>query len=263
LVALRGHRREREAAGVTLVEGYAELRAVLAGGARLAELYYCRELMGGDVPVAEQLRLLAAADGDAEPVELARAAFERAAYREGADGWLGVVRSPQTELAALRLPAAPLVLVCEAVEKPGNLGAMLRTADAAGAAAVIAVDPRADWTNPNVVRASKGALFTVPVATATRDELVAWARAAGLRLVAATPAASLDYTAADLAGGVAIMVGTEHEGLTAELMAAADERVVIPMRGQINSLNVATSAALLLYEAVRQRGRRGTPGSAV
>jgi TrmH family RNA methyltransferase len=259
LVALRGRRREREAAGVTLVEGYDEIRVALDGGGKMRELYYCRELMEGGgavatvgVTAAEQMRLLAALD-EGEPVEMGRSAFERAAYREGPDGWLAVMAAVPTDLGAVRLPERPLVLVCEAVEKPGNLGAMLRTADAAGAAVVVAVDPRADWTNPNVVRASKGALFTVPVATVTRDELLAWAHEHGLKVVAATPAAMLDYTAADLSGGVIIAVGAEHEGLTDELMAAADVRVRIPMRGRINSLNVATSAALLLYESLRQR----------
>jgi TrmH family RNA methyltransferase len=250
LVALRDKRRERVLAGVTLVEGRDEIVVALAGGAVLRELYWCSELAN-----EHSRELLAIAkDRGARVTEFSRPAFEKAAYREGPDGWLAVVGTASEDLEALELPAAALVLVCESVEKPGNLGAMLRTADAAGAAAVVAVDPRADWSNPNVVRASKGTVFTVPVAKATRAAFVDWARANGLKLVAATPAAELSYTEADLRGGVGIMVGAEHEGLTKELMATADERVLIPMRGRVNSLNVATSAALILYEAVRQRG---------
>ena len=250
LVALRVKRRERRAAGVTPVEGYDEIRVALAGGARVRELYWCRELMGDRA--AAQAGLLDEV-GTERATEMTREVFEKVAYREGADGWLAVVDAVGDSLGSLKLPAAALVLVCEAVEKPGNLGAMLRTAAAAGADAVVAVDPRADWSSPNVVRASKGAVFTVPVATATLETFLAWARVNGLRVVAATPAAKFNYTEVDLTGGVAIAVGAEHEGLSDELMKAADERVLIPMVGKVNSLNVATSAALLLYEATRQR----------
>jgi TrmH family RNA methyltransferase len=250
LVALRGKRRERAAAGVTLVEGYDEIRVALEGGARVREVLWCRELMGdraeAQIGLVEKL-------GSELTTEMTREVFEKVAYREGPDGWLAVVDAPSDSLDALELPGGALVLVCEAIEKPGNLGAMLRTADAAGADAVVAVDPRADWGNPNVVRASKGTVFTVPVATTNLERFLDWARIRGLRVVAATPEAKFSYTDADLTGGVAIAVGAEHEGLTKELMAAADARVLIPMVGQVNSLNVATSAALLLYEAVRQR----------
>jgi TrmH family RNA methyltransferase len=257
LVALRRRRPARDEAGVVLVDGFAELQMATEAGMKPRAVYYCRELMARP---DRELRLLGLLEqGGADVVELGRAAFERVAYRESPDGWLAVAPRVDVRLAKIQLGACPLVLVCEGVEKPGNLGAMLRTADAAGADAVVAIATMTDWGNPNIVRASKGALFTVPVAEAGRDETVAWLRTHGLRLVAATPTADHSMYAADLTTGVAIAVGAEHAGLTPELLAAADERVHIPMRGRADSLNVATTAAILLYEAVRQRAT--TPGA--
>jgi RNA methyltransferase, TrmH family len=242
--------RERAAAGIMLVEGYEELMLALASGVVLHEVYYCPELMGAP----EQLALLEyEGASQADRYELTRPVFEKVAYRQGADGWLAVAPRPATDLKRITLDAASLVLVCEGVEKPGNLGAMLRTADAVGASGVVAVDMPTDWGNPNIVRASKGAIFSVPVAEASAEEVQAWLREAGVRLVAAAPAATQMYTDVDLTGPVAIAVGTEKQGLTASLLAAADIPVRIPMAGRVDSLNVATSAALLLYEAVRQR----------
>jgi RNA methyltransferase, TrmH family len=146
-----------------------------------------------------------------------------------------------------------LLLVCERVEKPGNLGAMLRTADAAGLTALIAADPVTDWGNPNVIRASKGTVFSVPVASATAGDVLAWLADLALTVVAATPDADLLVTDADLTGPTAIVVGSETHGLPARWLAAADVRVRIPMFGRADSLNVATSAAIVAYEAVRQR----------
>lgn len=253
LVALR-RRRRREQEGRTLLEGYDELALALAAGVRPVELYTCPELMAD--PHAQDDVVRRSRDVGAQVVRLGRAAFEKVAYREGADGFLAVVPSVGATPRELMLPADPLVLIAEGVEKPGNLGAMLRTADAAGVDAVVAADPVTDWGNPNVVRSSKGTVFSVPVATATTAETIGWARERGIRVVAATPAATELHTDVDLTGPVAIAVGTEKEGLTDEALGAADVRVRIPMTGKANSLNVATSAAIILYEAVRQRRTR-------
>ena len=145
------------------------------------------------------------------------------------------------------------MLVCEGVEKPGNLGAILRTADAAGVAAVIAADPVTDWGNPNVVRASKGTVFSVPVASAPSAEVLAWIAARSLTLVAAAPDGDLALTGADLSGPTAIVVGSEARGLPPAWLERADVRVRIPMFGRADSLNVSISAAIIVYEAVRQR----------
>jgi RNA methyltransferase, TrmH family len=254
LLALR-RRQERERAGLLLVEGHDELAVALASGARPVELYHSAELdQAPDGP--ELLRRIEAAG--ARVVEVGRAVSERIAYRQAPDGWLAVFPALATGLDRLDVPRATgAVLVCESVEKPGNLGAMLRTADAAGLDAVIASPAATDWGNPNVVRASRGALFTVPVAEAGHDELVAWLRARDLAIVTARPDAATPYTAADLTRGVALVVGAESRGLSDAWSSAADFEVRIPMLGTVNSLNVAASAALLVYELLRQRGRLG------
>jgi RNA methyltransferase, TrmH family len=248
LVALR-RRRDRDQAGVTLVEGRAEIALALSAGVRPAALYYSPDLnRSGAGPV-----IAAAAELGAQVVRVPRPVFEKISYREGPDGLLAVVPVVAAGLDRLRVGPDPLVLVCAGLEKPGNLGAILRTADAAGVDAVIAADPVTDWGNPNVVRASKGTVFSVPVAAATSDEVLDWLGARGLRIVAATPDAGGLVTHADLTGPVAIAVGAEQTGLSARWLDRADVRVRIPMFGRADSLNVSTSAAIITYEAVRQR----------
>lgn len=247
-------RREREKTGLTLVDGYEELGIAIASKAQLETLYYCPELMGGE---EQRRQLMAYLSGGLEAYEVTRDVFEKIAYREGPDGWLSVVKAPKTDLASITLGDNPLVLVCESVEKPGNLGAMLRTADAAGADAVISVSGVTDWGNPNIVRASKGAVFAVQVANATLQEALAWLAGHSITVIASTPDTSTLFTEPDLRPGVALTVGSEKYGHTDAWLKAAAARVRIPMAGQVNSLNVATSAALLLYEAVRQRQAAG------
>ena len=251
LAALR-RREARERSGSVLVEGHDEVSLALASGARPVELYHCPALMAN----AEQLAVLQAVEaGGAEVVEVSREVFEKVAYRQNPDGWLAVFPPPPTSLDALRVGREALVLVCEAVEKPGNLGAMLRTADAAGADALIAAAPVIDWGNPNLVRASRGCLFSVSVAEAAPEEAIQWLRAKGIAVVAATPDGGRPPTAVDLARPVALVVGSERHGLSPAWVREADATVRIPMFGRVNSLNVAASAAILLYEALRQRGR--------
>jgi RNA methyltransferase, TrmH family len=261
LTALR-RRRTREETGTTLIEGYEELSLALDAGVLPRTIYYCPELMLEPVVQQDVVRRVAAQG--VETVQLGRVAFEKVAYREGPDGFLAVVDSVVRSCADLTVGPAPLTLLCQGVEKPGNLGAMLRTADAAGVEAVIAADPVTDWGNPNLVRASKGTVFSVPVARDSTEATLAWLRDNGIALVATTPDTDLDYTDVDYTGPVAISVGAEKYGLTGEVLAAADYKVRIPMVGRANSLNVATSAAIVLYEAVRQRRAAGgteVPGS--
>lgn len=248
LVALR-RRRTREQAGVTLVEGFAEIELALAAGVVPVTLYYCSALSD---PQSLPLAATVAVAG-AEVVQVSRPVFEKISYREGPDGWLAVVPSVISTLDNLDLGPQPLVLVCAGLEKPGNLGAILRTADAAGVAAVIAADPVTDWGNPNVVRASKGTVFSVPVAAGTSGQVLDWIAGRGLAIVAATPDAKQLVTDVDLTGPTAIAVGAEQTGLSSEWLERADGRVRIPMFGRADSLNVSTSAAIITYEAVRQR----------
>jgi RNA methyltransferase, TrmH family len=249
LVALR-RRRAREREGVTLVEGYEELDLALRAGVRPRAVYHCPELTGGADPRDVLPR---AADLGGELFQVTAPVFGKAAYREGPDGWLAVVPEVETALARLEVGERPLFLVCESVEKPGNLGAMLRTADAAGVTAVIAVDPVTDWGNPNLIRASKGTVFSVPVASGSGTEVRDWLAGHAVRTVATTPDTDTLITDLDLTGPTAILVGTEKYGLSEGWLAGAHHRAKIPMFGQADSLNVAVSAAIVTYEAVRQR----------
>lgn len=252
LVELR-RRRTRDASGLTVVDGYDELVLALESGVSLDTLYYCPDLVGGH----ERIGLAATVAGRGIPVvRLSRAAFAKASYRESPDGWLAVAALPGVPLSELVLPANPLVLVAESVEKPGNLGAMLRTAEAAGVDAVVAASAVTDWGNPNVVRASKGTVFAVPIASAATADVIEWLRVAGLSIVVATPETDVLVTDVDLTGPVAVVVGAEHAGVSDEWHRAAHRSARIPMAGRVNSLNVATSAAVVIFEAVRQRSAR-------
>ena len=253
LVALR-RRRAREEAGLTLIEGYDELSLALDAGVVPKTVYHCPELMLDPDVQHDVVRRVQSLGSDTQ--QLGRAAFEKVAYREGPDGFLAVVDSVVRTCADLRVGPSPIALICQGVEKPGNLGAMLRTADAAGVEAVVAADPVTDWGNPNLVRASKGTVFSVPVASDSTVETLKWLSDNGIALAATTPDTDLDYTDVDYTGPIAIAVGAEKHGLTDEILAAAAYRIRIPMAGRANSLNVATSAAIVIYEAVRQRPRR-------
>jgi TrmH family RNA methyltransferase len=249
LVALR-KRRDRDQRRVTIVDGYDELVLALDAGAEVETVYYCPEIVTDPTRLGLLERLT---DMDTPVVRMGHAAFARASYRESPDGWLGVVARPGRAPWELELPPSALVLVAERVEKPGNLGAMLRTAEAAGVAALVAADPVTDWGNPNVIRASKGTVFAVPVAAGDTADVLAWVRQVGLRIVVATPDATTLLGEVDLTGPTAVVVGAEHLGVGSAWRTAADDLVRIPMAGRVNSLNVATSAALVVFDAVRQR----------
>ncbi|MEZ0396209.1 MAG: RNA methyltransferase [Anaerolineales bacterium] len=247
IVKLRDDRRARQREGVTLVEGCYEIELALAGGLRPREVFFCEELAAGK----------RVAGLDLEPVTVSRPVFEKMSHREGPDGWLAVFPVPRRTLDRLPLSPAPLLVLAESVEKPGNLGAILRTADAAGVDALLVCDPRVDLYNPNVVRASRGTLFTVPAVETASAEALTWLRQRGVRLLAATPQAETLHFEADWRGPVCLAVGAEDEGLTNFWLENADLRVKIPMAGKVNSLNVSVSAAIILYEAVRQRRQTG------
>ncbi len=256
VVTLRD-KKTRDADGLMLIEGYDDLSLALACLPNVRALFYCPELFKIADGAARAFRATCAGSG-AELIEVSEPVFRKIAYRDGPDGWLAVAPQPDFSLVNLTPTRAnPLIILAERVEKPGNLGAILRTADAAGADAVIVCDPIADLTNPNVVRASIGALFSVPVATATNAETLAWLRARNIAIVATTPAASQPFTAVDLTGPIAILVGEEKYGLSKFWLEQADMSVLIPMAGKVNSLNVSVSAALLVYEAVKQRAAAG------
>jgi RNA methyltransferase, TrmH family len=249
LVKLRD-RRPRDDAGVFLVEGYREIRRALEKQVALHELYYAPEWFLGENEPA----LLAQAEAaGASLFELSKEAFAKVAYRERPDGLLAVAPQWKRALADLRLGAPPFLLVVEAIEKPGNLGTILRSADAAGCDAVIVCDPVTDIFNPNVVRASTGVLFSVPLVVESTERVAAWLREQQVRAVATTPAAETLYTAADLRGPLAVIMGSEQYGLSEFWLKHADLPVRIPMAGQADSLDVAMATIITLFEAVRQR----------
>ena len=248
VVKLR-NRRHRDRERRFVVEGTRELSCATDSGLALATLYYCEELLaeGGRSLVAR----IAATQAKCQPTN--RAVFERMSYRHTPDGVLGVAPMPDLELWRLPETDDALWLVAAGIEKPGNLGAMLRTADAAGVAGMVVADPTTDVFNPNVVRASMGTLFSVPVAVGSASDVQHWLRTRGIRAVAGRPDAVVAYTEADLRGAVAIVVGSEHQGLGAEWSAPGGEAVRIPLSGRADSINAAMAATVLLFEAQRQR----------
>jgi RNA methyltransferase, TrmH family len=249
LVKLRD-RRARDDAGRFLIEGYREVRRALEAGVKPVELYCGPEWFLGENEAA----LLAAAErAGAQVVELSKAVFAKVSYRDRPDGLLAVAPQWRRSLEDLKLKSPPFLLVVEAIEKPGNLGTILRSADAAGVDAVLVCDPVTDLFNPNVVRSSTGVLFSMPVVVAESAVVRGWLCERGIRAVATTPAAEVLYTVADLRGPLALVMGSEQYGLSEFWLKESDLLVRIPMAGQADSLNVAMAAMIALFEAVRQR----------
>ena len=241
--------RDRRKDGRFVLEGLREFRLALSGGYRTDALYYCPDILSDGE--AREL----ADRSDAPLTGLSREVYAHLAYRGKTEGLIAVIQARDHSLASLELPnPEPLVLVAEAPEKPGNLGALLRTADAAGLDAVLVADLKGDLYNPNTIRSSLGCLFTVPVAVADSATLIAFLRERRIRILAAALGGSLRYDRADYTPATAIAVGTEATGLTPAWTDAADARVEIPMAGQIDSMNVSVAAAVLIFEARRQRG---------
>ena len=244
-------RRERDRSGLTLVDGAREVRRALDAGVEIVEAYVSPGLEARDDAAAILGGLEAAG---VAWVPASDEALGRLAFGDRSEGVVAIIRPPSLALTRLSPPDDPLVVVAEGIEKPGNLGAILRSADGAGADAVIVADARTDPFNPNAIRASLGTIFRLPVAAATSEDALAWLLERGIRVVAARAAATDAYTSLDLRGPLAIVLGSEAVGLTS---AWDDERVIgarIPMHGVADSLNVSVAAAVLLYEAVRQRG---------
>lgn len=251
---LRLHdRRGRERGGLCAIEGLREIERALDGGVSPVEAFYCPDVDGGGE--AEGLIGRLESSG-AAVIEVSRRVFEKIAYRKASGGLVATGRRPETTLSRLRVPAEPLLIVLDGVEKPGNYGAVFRSADGAGADGVIVTGSAADLFGPNVIRSSLGTVFTVPAAEADAADTITWLRERSVRIVAAVPGSAFPYTQADLRGAAAIVVGSEDAGAGAAWIEQADTRVSIPMLGRADSLNVSVSAAILLYEALRQRSAR-------
>lgn len=249
LVKLR-NRRERDASGVFLIEGYRELRRAVDSGLEIREVFVCPDLFLGENEEALVERAVA---GGAEVVELGPEAFRKVSYRDRPEGLMGLADQFPTSLDRLTPSSNPLILVVESIEKPGNLGTMLRTADAARVDAVIVCEPTTDPFNPNVVRASLGCLFLVPLAVSSTPDALRWLAERGIATFATTPGAIVPHWQADLSGPAAVAVGSEQYGLTETWLHEAGMQIRIPMGGQVDSLNAAMAAGVVLFEAARQR----------
>jgi RNA methyltransferase, TrmH family len=251
LVRLR-QRRAREREGVALVEGARELVRAVEAGWPLELLVRCPELYSVEAQASAALL-----EGTARALRtFTRGPFERASLREGPDGLLGLATPRVTTLDTLRWPERGMYLVLAGLEKPGNVGALVRTAAAAGVAAVFLTGRGADPWNPNAIRSSMGSVFTVPIVVVDDDELGAALRSRRVQVVATAPAGAVMHWDADLTRPTALVVGGEHEGLEARWLDGADVVVRIPMRSSVDSLNAGVAGAVVLYEAVRQRGVR-------
>lgn len=239
----------RRETGLFVVEGLRELSLALKAGYVIHQLYSCPPLMKTD-PLYDPSPLLQHPELSLVSEEV----YRSMAYRDSTEGILAVLERKEQSLQSLQLPPHPLILVIDRVEKPGNLGAMLRTADAAGVDAVILCDNQTDCYNPNVIRSSLGTLFTLPIALSSAAEACRFLRQQHITSYAAALSdKSISYTAADYRSGTAFLLGAEADGLSSFWLQEADHQVIIPMRGQIDSLNVSVAAALLLFEARRQR----------
>ena len=247
LLELQEKSKVRRKEGLFVVEGRRELLHCIEAGYEPYAVFFCPEIIS---------------EADFEEVssrcrcsffEIPQQLYDKVAYRGGTEGVIAELRCKDMNLEALKLKENPLVVVLEAVEKPGNLGAVLRSADASGVDAVIVCDPLTDMYNPNLIRSSIGAIFTVPVATATSEETISWLKANGIKIYTAQLQDSEWYYDTDMKGGTAIVMGTEATGLTDCWRKAADAHIKIPMLGRLDSLNVSVSAAILMFEAVRQR----------
>lgn len=243
-------RSHRDDSGQMLIEGAREITLALENGHIPLEIYYCTTLLKND----EQKKLLDQCIAlKITPFECSIPVFEKISYRENPGGLLAVAPVISNGLESFSPPEQALVIVAESIEKPGNLGSILRTADAAGAHAVIVCDHCTDINNPNVVRASLGTIFALPVIESSSEEALSWLKKNNLQTIAAVPDAELKYTSADLSAATAIIVGSEQSGLSRIWLDNTDLQVGIPMLGQADSLNVSVSTAILVYETLRQR----------
>ncbi len=247
LVQLQEKAKTRRQTGTFLIEGQREIMLAVKGGYELETVLFVPEMLS-----ETQVKQLAGRQ--TELIEITREVYQKLAYRDTTEGVLAVAKIKALQLSDLKLGNNPLILVAEATEKPGNIGAILRTADAAKLDAVIIANPKSDMYNPNVVRSSVGCLFTNNIATGTTEEVIAFLKSKSINIYCATLQDSVYYHTQDYTAPTALVVGTEATGLTQEWRDASAKNIIIPMQGEIDSMNVSVAAAILIFEAKRQRG---------
>ena len=243
LVQLQDKAKMRRESGTFLIEGKREIELALQGNYEIETILFVAEMTSVDT-----FKHL-----NAQFIEISRDVYEKLAYRDSTEGLLAVAKTKSMKLANLKLSENPLILVAEAPEKPGNIGALLRTADAAGLDAVLIANPKSDLYNPNIVRSSVGCLFTNQIATGTTSEIIGFLKQREISIYCATLQDSQPYHMQDFTTPTALVVGTEATGLTQDWRDAACQNIIIPMQGAIDSMNVSVAAAVLIFEAKRQR----------
>lgn len=245
LLDLQSRSRSRRKEGLFVIEGILELERALKAGYKIEEVYFNRNMISD-----EQAEAYRAAKGT---TVISNEVYSKIAYRQGSGGVIAIAKAKRHGLQDLTLSKNPLLLITEAVEKPGNIGALLRTADAAGADALIVCDPLTDIYNPNVIRSSIGGIFTVPVATGSSEAVIKYLKDNKINIYCTALTASKRYDTVDYSKGSAIVMGTEATGLSKSWLENSDQNVIIPMQGEMDSLNVSVSAAVVVFEAARQR----------
>ncbi|WP_417359888.1 TrmH family RNA methyltransferase [Galbibacter sp.] len=249
LIQLKDKSRERKKSGLFVLEGIRELQLAIKAGYTIESMWFDPEIIALD-----ELIGLTGIQNSEYYVQITKEVYQKLAYRQTTEGVIAVVRSITHNLDQLTLGNKPLILVAEAPEKPGNIGALLRTADAAKLDAVIIANPKTDLYNPNIIRSSVGCLFTNTIATASTAEIIEFLKAKGIQIHAAALTASVNYSTVDYNKPTAIVVGTEATGLSETWLENSDQNIIIPMQGEIDSMNVSVSAAIIIFEAKRQRG---------
>jgi len=239
--------KERKTAGLFIIEGYRELIQAVNAGFELKEMYYCPEISGNKLSGFPMHTI-------EEVFEISKNVYEHLAYRDSAEGFIALARARYLDLKDIILPANPLILVLENIEKPGNIGAVLRTADAANIHAVIICDNKTDLFNPNVVRSSLGCLFTRQIVQTDSVSTIHWLKEKKIQIMVSSLQTEHLYNIANYTFPTAIIMGSESNGISSQWVDAADSKIKIPMLGKVDSMNVSVCAAIIIYEALRQRG---------
>jgi len=251
VLLLKDKSRQRKKEGLFVLEGQRELALAIKGNYQIQTLFFHETIISQE----EILKKIAALEYKPELISVSKEVYQKIAYRETTEGILALAKSKSHQLEELRFKSKnPLILVAEALEKPGNIGALLRTADAANLDAVIIANPKGDVYNPNIIRSSVGCVFTNQIASGSTAEVLHFLKGKDISIYGAALSASISYTAVDFKNSAAIVVGAESTGLTQELLHNTTENIIIPMQGEIDSMNVSVSAAILIFEAKRQRG---------
>ncbi|WP_136467204.1 TrmH family RNA methyltransferase [Flagellimonas onchidii] len=249
IVLLKEKSRERKKTGLFVVEGQREIELAQKGGYTVETLLYCPEI------ATDFSRNPISKNPSIELIQLSKSVYEKIAYRETTEGVMAMMKSKQHTLENLSINTPkPLILVAEAPEKPGNIGALLRTADAAAVDAVLIANPKSDVYNPNIIRSSVGCVFTNKIGVGTTEEIIGFLKMNNIQIYCAALTASKNYVECNFTSSTAIVVGTEATGLSEEWLQNSNQNIIIPMQGEIDSMNVSVSAAILIFEAKRQRG---------